>query len=82
MDNETKLREIQTRLSQATAKKARAQVLVETAETNLRAARDKIKADFGVSTAEEIAAKLKEFQEELEKELELAQQAFDNSKDN
>lgn len=79
MEIEDKLREIQTRISQETAKKARAQVLTETADKNLEQARTQLEQEFGVTSGAEIAAKLAELNQELKDELNLAEAALNNS---
>lgn len=66
---EDQIREARTAISQATARKTRAQVELDNAEARLETANATLKDDFEVSTKEEARAKLTELQEALQEKL-------------
>jgi len=62
---EDKIREIRTAISQVQNQKARAAVELDNAKSRLKEAREALKTEYGVVTADDAKAKLTELQSEL-----------------
>lgn len=73
------LRSIRTRISSAQAKKARAEVVFETAQQSLQAARSKLKEEFGVTTGAEAKEMLVSLTNELDDAVKLVRSELESA---
>lgn len=71
---EDQIREVRTAISQANARVTRAQVERDSAQTRLDEATRTLQEEFGVETREDAKAQLIELQEQLQREIQQAEE--------
>ena len=78
---EERLGNIQQRISQATARRAREEVEVENARASLAEAKERLKEEFGVVTSDDLRAKKTELESALQSAVEEIEAALEGAEE-